>query len=382
VLGRVVIATGLLALVLAPNAPASTAEMSNGYLVYLAGGGEANVVSIVHSEDGLITVTDRGAVIQPSNGCVSKDVHVVECGHAAFPDGRDLTANLVDLGDQNDSFDIFGLEPGEFIDYDVGGGTGDDILLGGGENDSLSGEAGVDRLEGGNGDDQLDGGADADVMRGGFGIDTVSYAGRSASVRVEIGDGPGDGEPGEGDDVQADNVVGGDGDDVLVGNEVANTLDGGLGDDRIRCRAGLDTALLTGSDLPADNCEQVAHDTLLRIGMTRAERAGRRHIQATVRRPDDNRDPRPAVATGELYRPCGPVRDDGTRCWRRIGRSHGLEALGSGESAVVDIILSRAGRRWLRDHPRRRPRLTTRAYLNELPDHPVELRLRVHVPRA
>ena len=372
----------MLALALAPGASASTAEMRNSYLFYLAGDGEANVVSIVHSDDGLITVTDSGAVIQPGNGCISKDIHVAECGHETVPDGSDFVWNTVRLGDQGDSAEIFGLAPGDFTDYEVTGGPGDDILLGGDENDLLDGEDGVDRLEGGNGDDRLDGGADADVMRGGFGIDTVSYHGRSAGVRVEIGDGSGDGEPGEGDDVQADNVVGGDGDDVLIGNEVGNTLDGGLGDDRIRCRAGLDTAQLAGPDLAADNCEQVAHDTLLRIGMTGLERTGRRHIQATARRPDDNRDPRPAVATGELYRPCGPVRDDGTRCWRRIGRSHELVPLENGESAVVDVVLSRAGRRWLRDHPRRRPRLTTRAYLNELPDHPVELRLRVHVPRA
>jgi hypothetical protein len=219
-------------------------------------------------------------------------------------------------------------------------------------------------------------------MRGGLDIDTVSYAGRAAGVHVEIGDGPGDGEPGEHDDVQADNVIGGDGDDVLIGNEIGNTLDGGLGDDRIRCRAGLDTAELAGQDSAADNCEQVVHDTLLRIGVTRLERSARRHIQATVRRLNDNSDPRPAVATGELYRPCGPVGDDGTRCWRRIGRSYTTVPLASGESAVVDVVLSRAGRRWLRDHPRRRPRLTTRAYLDELPDHPVELRLRVHLPRT
>ena len=381
-LGRVIFAAaGVLTLALAPSASGSTAEMEDAYLVYRAADGEANAVSIVHSDDGLITVTDTGAVIQATNGCVSKDVHVAECGHESLPEGLDRVAHTVYLEDGDDSFEVFGLEPGDFVDYDIDGGTGDDILFGGTENTWLSGGPGNDRLEAGGGDDMLIGDAGADVMRGGLGIDTVSYSGRSAPVRVEIGDGPGDGERGEGDDVQVDNVVGGEGDDVLVGNEVANTLDGGLGEDRMRCRKGLDTALLSGGDFATDNCEQLAYDTLMRISMTGLERTGARHIHATVRRADDQ-DVRTAVATGEIYAPCGRLRDDGTRCWRRIGRSHRPAALGSGESAVVDVIPSRAGRRWLRDHPRRRPRLTTRAYLNELPDHPVELRLRVHVPPA
>src|SRR6185503_14887263 len=90
VLGRAVLAGGFMMLALAPGASASTAEMRNSYLFYLAGDGEANVVSIVHSDDGLITVTDSGAVIQPGNGCISKDIHVAECGHETVPDGSDF----------------------------------------------------------------------------------------------------------------------------------------------------------------------------------------------------------------------------------------------------------------------------------------------------
>jgi hypothetical protein len=225
-------------------------------------------------------------------------------------------------------------------------------------------------------------------------------------VRVEIGDGPGDGEPGEGDDVQADNVVGGMGDDVLIGNVVGNKLDGGPGEDvlsgrggddellgtdaqvsgdpsvadRMRCGAGIDTAHLSGLDFAPDNCEQLAHNTSLRISLTALERRGPRHIDAKVRRADT--DFRTATASGELEVPCGPVPDDGLRCWRRVGRSHRFVQVASGDSVVVDVIPSRAGRRWLRTHPRRRPRLTTRVYLNEEPDNPVELRLRVNVPRV
>jgi hypothetical protein len=409
VLGRATLAAGLLTLALAPSAWGSTAEMQDSYLVYRAADGEANVVSVVHSDDGLITVTDTGAVIQATNGCVSKDVHVAECGHESLPEGTDRVSHEVDLGDLDDSFDVFGLEPGEYIDYEVDGGAGDDILIGGNENDGLGGGPGADRLEGGGGDDRLLGGPDGDVMRGGLGTDTATYFERTAGVRVEIDDEADDGEPGEGDDVQADNVVGGAGDDVLLGNAVANKLDGGPGKDvlsgrrgddelvgldaeisgdpavadRMRCGAGVDTSVLEGPDITPDNCEQLAHALSPRIASTDVERPGPRRVRATVRRTDT--DARPAITEGRLYVPCGPVPQDGMRCWRRVGRTHAPVTIESGDSGVVEVILSRAGRRWLRDHPRRRPRLTVAAYVENpvegMPDSSVELRLRVRVPR-
>ena len=398
-------AGAILAVALAPSAQASTAEMQDSYLVYTAAEGEANVVSVVHSRDGLITVTDTGAVIQATNGCVSKDVHVAECGHPSLPEGSDLHWHDVELGDLGDSFEVFGLEEGTLTDYDVSGGSGDDVLSGGNERDWLSGGVGADRLEGRGGDDLLDGGTGPDLMRGGFGTDTATYFDRDVGVRVQIGDGIGDGEPGEGDDVQTDDVVGGTGDDVLIGNLLANRLDGGPGadvlsgrqgddeltgtdaqvsgdpsaPDQMRCGGGLDTAVLSGPDTAPDNCEQLAHDTPLRLAVTELERPAPRRIQVTAKRFDT--DYRGAVAMGQLAVPCGPVRNDGTRCWARVGRSRDGVAIARGRSEPLAVLLSRRGRRWLRLHPRRRPQLTVAAYLVETPDYPVEVRLRVHVPR-
>ena len=386
----------------ASAASASTAEMQDAYLVYRAEAGEANVVSIVHSDDGLITVTDTGAVVKATNGCVSKDVHVAECGHDSLPEGSDLHWNLVDLGDGNDSFEVFGMMPGEFTDYAVGGGPGDDVLLGGAEHDSLGGDAGTDRLEGGGGNDSLDGGAGADVMRGGLGTDRTTYFDRTAAVRVVIGDGPGDGEPGEGDDVQTDNVDGGSGDDVLIGNEIGNALLGGPGadvlagrggedellgqdaqvsadpstTDRMRCGPDLDSAESWGADVVADNCEQLAHETPMRIRMVGFERPGPRRLRVTVGRTKFSGT---MVADAGLSIPCGPLGQDGTRCWDRIGRARGAVTAPGGEDAVVDVVLSRRGRLWLRRHPRRRPQLTMTVRDQDNPDYPVQLRLRVRV---
>jgi hypothetical protein len=51
------------------------------------------------------------------------------------------------------------------------------------------------------------------------------------------------------------------------------------------------------------------------------------------------------------------------------------------EETMLEVVLSRRGRLWLRRHPRRRPRLTVIAQSSEFPDQTVELRLRVKVPR-
>ncbi|WP_370300788.1 calcium-binding protein [Pseudooceanicola sp.] len=52
--------------------------------------------------------------------------------------------------------------------------AGDDVLIGGSGNDTLRGGAGADTLIGGNGDDMLYGGQSADVLKGGAGDDVLS----------------------------------------------------------------------------------------------------------------------------------------------------------------------------------------------------------------
>jgi hypothetical protein len=391
VLNKLTLAAGLVALASAPGAWASTAEMQDSYLVYRAGDGETNVVTVVHRDDGLITVTDTGAIIQATNGCVSKDVHVAECGQPSLPEFGDLHHHVVALGDLNDSAEVFGLEQNLLTDYSISGDVGDDILSGGNERDFLDGGDGTDRLDGGGGDDTLIGGTGRDLTRGGFGIDTTSYLDRTAPLRVEIGDGPGDGEPGEGDDVQTENVAGGAGDDVLIGNLVGNKLEGAAGQDvlvggkgadelvgedrygsgeaasgdTLRCGSDLDTAVLVGPDLPTIKCEQLAHDTSLRIGLAALDRKGPRRLHVTLQRLDT--DSRSAIAEAHIP---------------RLGQSRAAVTIAGGGEGVVEVLVSRAGRRWLRRHPRRRVRLNASAHDPDFPDNPVEVRLRVRVPES
>lgn len=123
------------------------------------------------------------------------------------------------------------------------GGAGDDVLQGGDGNDRLIGGLGDDFLFGDAGNDTLIGGAGNDLLDGGDGIDTADYSTDTAGVTVDLGTGKATGD-GSGRDTLAgiENVTGGSGNDVLIGNGQANVLDGGAGNDRIVAGAG-DTAI-------------------------------------------------------------------------------------------------------------------------------------------
>lgn len=135
------------------------------------------------------------------------------------------------------------------------GGAGDDTLtMGSGANtayggegdDTLAGGAGSDVLYGEGGDDTFDEGAMAtggDVFHGGVGHDVLDYSARSAAVTVTAdGVAANDGATSEGDDAKADveEIVGGDGNDVIAGSPIANVLRGGDGNDTLRGLGGAD----------------------------------------------------------------------------------------------------------------------------------------------
>ncbi len=157
------------------------------------------------------------------------------------------------------------------------GGDGDDTMDGKLSGDYLYGEAGNDLIDGG-----PPGGSWTDALYGGTGVDTVTYAGRTASVTVSLAPGGSNGESGENDYIAGDieNVIGGSGADTLTGNSSANVItggdgadsvDGAGGDDELQLQDGVDDSSIvcgTGTDsviadlLPFDvtnsDCETVS----------------------------------------------------------------------------------------------------------------------------
>jgi Ca2+-binding RTX toxin-like protein len=120
---------------------------------------------------------------------------------------------------------------GNLGDDDITGGDGDDTLVGGPGNDDLYGDTGDDTLEGGDGDDTL---------AGGIGIDTADYSGIKANLILDLFEAK---FVGAGTDTLKDieNLIGGDGNDWIVGDGANNRLDGKSGFDTIIGGWGNDT---------------------------------------------------------------------------------------------------------------------------------------------
>lgn len=112
-----------------------------------------------------------------------------------------------------------------------------------GGNDTVATGNANDVIELGAGDDIVDAGRGSDFVWGEAGDDTVSYATRTNAVTAKIDASQNDGEANERDYINTDveNLIGGSGNDVLTGNQLANSLTGGAGDDTITGNAGVDS---------------------------------------------------------------------------------------------------------------------------------------------
>jgi len=132
---------------------------------------------------------------------------------------------------------IFGFAGNDVLS----GGSGHDTLTGGMGNDTLVGGFGNDLLLGGAGNDWLNGGAGSDTLNGGAGTDWVSFMGESRAARVDLSI-TGPQATGHGLDVilNIENIHGGAGNDILLGNAQANLIRGGAGADRLFGRQGND----------------------------------------------------------------------------------------------------------------------------------------------
>jgi Ca2+-binding RTX toxin-like protein len=125
--------------------------------------------------------------------------------------------------------------------------------------DTLYGDAGANLILGGAGDDTVQGRLGNDTLDGGLGLNTLSYADRAAGagvtldlsstadangfITVSIGSGANQ----ETDKIKNfTHLVGGGGTDLLIGDAVANRLEGGLANDTLVGGLGADT--LIGDD--------------------------------------------------------------------------------------------------------------------------------------
>ncbi|MDZ4096868.1 MAG: calcium-binding protein [Paracoccaceae bacterium] len=116
------------------------------------------------------------------------------------------------------------IDPGQVL----AGGQNADTLTGDGGDDTIVGNAGDDQLGGRSGDDRIEGGAGRDYVNAGAGDDTVLGGMDDDTLHGEDGD---------------DQLFGGDGDDALYGHNGADLLSGDAGDDSLLGGSGNDTLI-------------------------------------------------------------------------------------------------------------------------------------------
>ena len=149
------------------------------------------------------------------------------------------TADLRDLYQVTVSLDDVAND----ADDDVDDYRSDIENLTAGDSDmTLIGSAGPNVLTGGEGDDLLDGRGGADTIVGGDGYDLADYSPRTAPVSLTLDGVANDGEAGEQDSLDVEDLRGGAGADTLLGDDEENYLDGGPGADVMRGGAGFDFA--------------------------------------------------------------------------------------------------------------------------------------------
>ncbi|MEO1685758.1 MAG: FG-GAP-like repeat-containing protein [Cyanobacteria bacterium J06631_12] len=189
-------------------------------------------------KNGVVTISSRDQNLIPGEGATGVDMHKVEVADSEW-----TGPIVVNLGDGKNKMNAEKLT----ASLSVTGGMGNDRFIGG---------LGDDNINGGLGKDYVRGGAGVDMLDGGDGVDTVDFRDSLAGVTVNLDTSIVTG----GDDVgetiaNFENVVGTDGDDVLIGDAGNNRLfgldgndviSGGDGNDAISGGLGADT--LDGGD--------------------------------------------------------------------------------------------------------------------------------------
>ena len=162
--------------------------------------------------------------------------------------GNDVVNGGPGLDQINGSTGNDTLRGGDNTDTLQGGADNDTLEGGPGRDDNLFGGNGDDKLFGGDGDsDDLDGGPGADQLDGGPGkLDIVLYNTRSNPVFINLSSTTADnGESGEGDRILTgvENAMGGEGSDILNGDDSDNNLIGRGGIDLVFGGKGTDVVV-------------------------------------------------------------------------------------------------------------------------------------------
>jgi Ca2+-binding RTX toxin-like protein len=129
------------------------------------------------------------------------------------------------------------------------GGSGNDSISASSGGDSLIGVGGNDTLRGNGGNDVVNGGSGSDILDGGSGEDTADFQDYIVDLNISLDGAANDGAAGEGDNVIAEDILCGSGNDYVTGDASSSIISGGAGSDSLHGGDGNDKLIGgTGSD--------------------------------------------------------------------------------------------------------------------------------------
>lgn len=314
-----VLCLAMIAALATPSA-ASASTVSNDFGNLVISGDPDDDLITLSSDATSVKVTDTGTGGvtngDPDPGeCTQLSPTAVSCLRDPGGAGSSLDLYFGLLDDGTDSLTNQAAEDVFFLGQVFGGGSGVKTIQGGPVEEFILGGSANDVIRGGDGDDQLAGGftfagdptAGSDTLIGEGGADTASFSG-DVPVTVTLDGVANDGQAGEADNVDTDNVATGGGDDVIVGDSARNELssaggndqvfglggddvldtgsqndlaDGGEGDDGLICGDGFDLALLLGEDDVSGDCERTGAS----IDGDNAEVDGKRRFRVPIECP-------------------------------------------------------------------------------------------------
>jgi hypothetical protein len=189
--------------------------------------GGADTDQIVESRDANFDLGDATLTISPTETDTLVDVEEADLTGGA-------SANIIDASDFSGTATLMGGDNDDTITGAMGesainGNMGNDELTGLGSNDTIMGGGGDDLMDGGAGMDMLTGQAGNDTMTGGLG-DSDTIMGGTGNDTINGGTGNDTINGGAGDD----SIMGGDDNDLINGSLGNDTISGDAGDDRIQ----------------------------------------------------------------------------------------------------------------------------------------------------
>jgi Ca2+-binding RTX toxin-like protein len=210
-----VLAASSLVAVPAQAVTTTSVTIQNGVLRVQASAGAENGITLFAISSSTIEIAEwPGNALTAQSPCVPAPLDRVRC-----PSGG-VSSFLVSALDGDDQVVTRTTLPGTVLT-----GDGDDVAV---DNFSVAVTIAL-----GNGDDGVKPGTGPNVVFGGPGRDLVSYKDFAAPIEVRLDDAANDGPAVRDDNIHSDveDIIGGQGPDVLVGGDFDNTIDGRGGND-------------------------------------------------------------------------------------------------------------------------------------------------------